>query len=302
MKKLHHGFTLVELLVVIAIIGILVALLLPAVQAAREAARRMSCQNNLRQVGLALHNYHDTYQGFTPGWIGMNGRFQQPDGENGFGWAAMVLPFLEQGNLSSRLLFELPMDDPTVNRQLLGETLSVFQCPSDPKPNKFDTLDRNGGAVTLATANYVGVFGTTEVHGCENPPGTAPVMPNGQCFSDGVFYHNSRVRIADIIDGTSNTLMAGERTTFVDPTTGAKFYGTWAGALPEVEEEWGRIMGHAEHAPNKNEHLEDFGSYHPGGAQFIFADGHVRFVPETIEESVMQAMGTRAGGEIVQDF
>jgi len=297
----RHAFTLVELLVVIAIIGILVALLLPAVQAAREAARRMSCQNNLRQIGLAQHNYHDTYRSFTPGWIGMNRFVHQADGESGFGWGAMVLPFVEQATMQQQLVFELPMDDPTGNRAQLAQRLAVFQCPSDPKPETFDTPDRNGNIVRMATANYAGVFGTTEVHGCENAPGVPPVDSRGQCISNGVFYHNSRVRLADVIDGTSNTLMVGERTTFEDPPN-APFYGTWSGALPEVEEEIARIMGHAEHPPNEFEHPEDFGSFHPGGAQFIFADGHVRFVPETIEVAIFQALATRAGGEVAQDF
>ena len=129
----RKGFTLVELLVVIAIIGILKALLLPAVQAAREAARRMSCSNNLKQIGLALHNYHDSFKRFPPGWRGYDRVTGGPFwlGEPGWGWASALLPHLEQNTVSDALIrFELPITDPA-NARARVKHLAVFRCPSD---------------------------------------------------------------------------------------------------------------------------------------------------------------------------
>jgi prepilin-type N-terminal cleavage/methylation domain-containing protein/prepilin-type processing-associated H-X9-DG protein len=301
----RRGFTLIELLVVIAIIAILVALLLPAVQQAREAARRSTCKNNLKQLGLALHSYHDLHRTFPAGWYAVSNGAHDPEGESGFGWATMLLPMMDQEPFYGQFDFTQPIDSGTAtggNRSFLKQALSAWQCPSDPQPSTFQTPDRNGVVVERATANYVGVFGTTEIHGCENAPGTAPVTAQGQCVSDGMFYHNSKVRMRDVVDGTSHTLMVGERTTWHDTNTNQDFYGTWSGALPEVEEEPARIMGHAEHPPNVNHHPEDFGSAHTGGAHFTLADGHVRFISENIDTATFQALGTRRGSEIVGEF
>ena len=299
MRK-RRGFTLIELLVVIAIIAILIALLLPAVQQAREAARRASCKNNMRQLGIALHNYHDTFGTLPPGWIGVSQRRADVEGESGFGWGTMILPNLEQSPIYSTLNFSRPMDV-APNRPELSRFLTVFACPSDPKPDVFKIEDRNGTEIELATSNYMGVFGTVELHGCENPPGTFPVSSSGQCRSDGAFFHNSAVRFRDFIDGSSSTLLIGERTTFNDPDEGL-FYGTWSGALPEVEEAPARILGHAEHPPNEREHAEDFGSSHVGGAQFVLGDGHIQFISDSIDEEIFSSLATLAGGETVGDF
>jgi len=208
-RQKRRGFTLIELLVVIAIIAILIALLLPAVQQAREAARRSQCKNNLKQIGLALHNYHDVFSTFPPGWIGVENGLPSPEGESGFAWGTMILPYLDQAPLYNQFNYTLAMDL-APNRGVLDNYLDVFSCPSDPKPNTFTIQDRNSTDVELAVSNYVGVFGTTEIHDCENAPGTAPVTSSGQCVSDGVFFHNSRIKMRDIIDGTSSTLMVGE--------------------------------------------------------------------------------------------
>lgn len=296
-----RGFTLIELLVVIAIIAILIALLLPAVQQAREAARRSTCKNNLKQLGLALHNYHDVHNTFPSGWIGVENRLSNIEGESGFGWGAMLLPYIDQNPLYQQFNFSLAMDV-NPNRDLLKSTLPTFQCPSDPKPETFLTPDRNGTDINLSTANYVGVFGTVELDDCENPPGTAPVTSTGQCVSDGTFFHNSKVLFRDFTDGSSSTIIVGERTTFIDPVSNVPFYATWSGALPEVEEAAARILGHAEHPPNEFEHPEDFGSSHVGGAQFVLGDGHVRFISQNIDTLVFQALSTRNQGEIINEF
>lgn len=297
----RRGFTLIELLVVIAIIAILVALLLPAVQQAREAARRTACKNNMRQIGLAMHNYHESFSAFPPGYIGVTQRRQDPEGESGFGWATMILPQLEQAPLYDILDFSQAMDV-APNRPELKRFLPVFNCPSDPKPDEFDVEDRNGMRVAMGTSNYMGVFGSIELHGCENPPGTPPVTSGGQCRGDGALYHNSRTRFRDFIDGSSSTFLIGERTTYVGPAWDGEFFGTWSGALPEVEESAARILGHAGHPPNEGEDIEDFGSFHPGGALFVLGDGHIAFISEVIDEGIFHALATMAGGETVGDF
>ncbi len=296
--RARRGFTLIELLVVIAIIAILIALLLPAVQQAREAARRANCKNNLKQIGLALHNYHDVSAAFPSGWIGVTNGRASVLGESGFAWGTMILPYLDQAPLYRQFNFSSPLDA-SPNRALLAQHLTVYQCPSDPKPETFQTADRTGNPVQMATANYAGVFGTVELDDCyTSPAGTPPVSPEGQCLSDGMFYHNSAVKIRDITDGASNTLIVGERTTFQDPTNGP-FYGTWAGALPGVDDAPGRFMGHAGDVPNIANDIEDFGSSHVGGAHFVMADGHVVFISENIQLSIFEALGTRNGGEAV---
>lgn len=283
------AFTLIELLVVIAIIAILIALLLPAVQQAREAARRSQCKNNLKQIGLALHNYHDSHNTFPPGWIGVTGNTANVLGNSGFSWGTFILPYLDQAPLYGKIDFKLPMDH-VDNRPYLKQKLTVFQCPSEPQPDTFTIND-----IELATASYVGVFGTTELHDCYDSSFT------GQCRSNGAFYHNSKVLIRDFTDGTSNTLMVGERSTFTE-SDGTKLYATWVGALPGEDESAAKVLGHCEHGPNKKHHAEDFGSSHTGGAHFVMADGHVVFLSESMSERVFRSLGTRNGGEVVGEF
>jgi prepilin-type N-terminal cleavage/methylation domain-containing protein/prepilin-type processing-associated H-X9-DG protein len=291
--RAKRGFTLVELLVVIAIIGILVALLLPAVQAAREAARRTSCFNNLKQVGIAIHNYHDTYRTIPAGWIGQEVPGGRPlaEGTPGWGWAAMLLPFLEEENVKERLIdFRLSIDDP-VHDPVRVFPLKLYRCPSDTGPEKFlmpSESDPNTPLGEIATANYVGVFGTLELEDCE---GLAPGMI---CRGDGVFYHHSGTRFAHILDGLSNTLMVGERSF-------RRGGSTWLGVVPEAEEALARSLGIADHAPNaKGGHLDDFSSEHPAGTNFLFSDGSVHLITETIELHVYRGLATRMGGEPVQ--
>jgi prepilin-type N-terminal cleavage/methylation domain-containing protein/prepilin-type processing-associated H-X9-DG protein len=290
MNRQQKAFTLVELLVVIAIIGILVALLLPAVQAAREAARRMSCNNNLKQIALASHNYHDTYNSLPMGWIGLetpNGRVLS-EGEPGWGWAAHVLPFIEQNTVTDILRDTLPITDPQ-NQPARDAHLPIFRCPSDANSREFFDLEDAGGAVlaTVPSANYVGMFGTLELEDCEG------LAPGVQCRGDGPFFHNSSTRFRDFIDGTSNTLLIGER---------SSKYGasTWLGAVPGADESFARILAIADHAPNSpGGHLDDPGSYHPGGTNFALADGSVHIIVETIDLNVYHALATMQGGEPV---
>ncbi len=145
----------------------------------------------------------------------------------------------------------------------------------------------------------MGVFGTEELDGCENAPGTDPVAGNGQCVGDGVFYHNSSTKIREMTDGTSNTLMVGERLT----RESDGWYSTWAGMVSEGEEAFQRVLGSADHVPNDPAaHFDDFSSNHTGGAHFVLGDGSVHFISSSIDHDVYVALATRRGGEIPGEF
>jgi prepilin-type N-terminal cleavage/methylation domain-containing protein len=290
-----RGFTLIELLVVITIIGILIALLLPAVQAAREAARRMSCSNNLRQIGLGLHLYHETNGRLPSGWRGYDPATGLPDplGQPGWGWAACILPFVEQGNVARNLIhFDKPLTAPE-NAQVRTFVLGLFRCPSDRGNSTFtwvpDRPPEGGGpsSLPLATANYLGVFGTKDTHDCGS-------VPRGQqCISDGVFFHNSGIRFADIKDGLSNTFIVGERTSDLD-------YPTWVGAPAGDECAPGLIVGTASYPPNSEQYdIHNFSSSHSAGTHFLLGDGSARLVSQYIDRNAYHAICTRAGREIV---
>ncbi len=288
------GFTLVELLVVIAIIGVLVGLLLPAVQAAREAARRMQCSNNLKQLGTAVHNYESAYRQLPAGWNDW-----QRTGRPGWGWAASLLAFMEGSNLYQQIDFRLPIAHP-VHDPVRVTVVPTFLCPSDTGPELFEIAEEQGhpshsrtgrGAAfgrldvdagdklfQIAKSNYVGMFGTEELE-------IAPYRGNG------MFYGNSRTKFRDVTDGLSNTLMIGERSSRIGQSI-------WHGNIPEANEPHTRILGVADHPPNApTGHFEDFSSFHTGGANFMRADVSVTFIPETIDFTVYRAMATRAGGE-----
>jgi len=301
LNRARRAFTLIELLVVIAIIGILVALLLPAVQRAREAARRAECKNNLKQIGLALHNYHDVHQTFPPGWVGAEiGVGHHVEGLNGFGWGTMILPQLEQGPLYSKLVLEQSIVAP-INIDLLRQSLPTYVCPSDPKPLTW-MIEEEGNPGTpiaeLATTNYVGSFGPEDLHDCA----LAVLGPGKQCRGSGLLHHNSRIGFRDIRDGSSNTLLVGERATRSDIV----FFSTWSGAIPKGADAAARILASADHTPNSDNsqvpHEDDFGSYPPGGSKFVLGDGHVRFISENIDINTYRGLSTRRGEETLGPY
>ena len=296
-NRRRRAFTLIELLVVIAIIAVLLALLLPAVQQAREAARRSQCINNQKQLGLALHNYHDTFNVFPPGWIGVRGGIAHMEGPNGFAWGSHLLPNLDQGPLYNQINFKASLLDPS-NDIARKTVLNVFRCPSDPSTDTWQIGEVGNPTnilATLPTANYVGSFGT---EGYEDICIAAP-YPASQCLGDGMFSHNSKFRIADITDGTSNTILLGEHRS----DKKLDWHSTWVGLVAGAEGAAARILGVSDHTPNHPAlHIDDFSSWHTGGVHLLFGDGRVRFLTQSVDLGIFRAIATRSGSEITGDF
>lgn len=303
-----RGFTLIELLVTICIIMILFAMLLPAVQQAREAARRSLCKNNLRQIGIALHTYHDQFRCLPSGWIAVDpatGQHSPLTGGSGAGWGLMILPQLGQQSLQTKIDLHQPISSPR-NAPFVAEPLPSFQCPSSydnlGHSQTISVVSATDSSVTLARvarSSYVGVFGIERVQDCSLPPGQAPVSATGQCIGSGPFYHNSRIRFTDIEDGSSQTLLVGERSL----NTGTSIDATWVGSVPHSETGPRHVVSSGENGVNNlNATVSAFGSRHTGGGHFTLADGHVRFVSENININIFQGLCTIAGGEIIIDF
>ncbi len=299
MHRPSRGFTLVELLVVIAIIGILVALLLPAVQAAREAARRVQCQNNLHQIGIALHNYHDTNRKFPPGITWPNRTF----------WSGHLLPYLEQRPMYEMLdLGRLWNTSP--NSDACGSYLSVFRCPSTTAPQHITAQ----GIPDRVPCNYLACTSGTVTRESAPPGATSPALA-GRPDSDGIFYINSSTKLADVLDGSSSTVLVGE-TVFIYKSHGPDhtgrnqfldhwYIGTLEGYGNEVSESMGST-GVAINAFARSVFVDEkelcFSSRHPDGGQVLLADGSVLFIAENIDQITWSAMGTRRGGEVVGSY
>lgn len=295
--KARRGFTLIELLVVVAIIAILIGLLLPAVQKVRAAAARAQCVNNLKQIGLALQNYHDTATSFPSGYVSGFDAGGNDTGP-GWGWASFLLPQLEQQAVHAAVRFDLPIEAPA-NASARVQFLKAYTCPSDAPgltwtAKTYDLAGNPVGTVCdVASANYVGVFGTSE-------PGVD---------GDGVFGRNTKTRIRDITDGTSSTVVVGERSvglgqaTWVGSVAGANLFPQPGSTAPPVlNNASGMVLGHTGDgngpgAPNS--YVNQFSSRHTGGANFAFADGHVEFLKTAMTYTVYKALSTRAGGESV---
>ncbi len=310
------GFTLIELLVVIAIIAILIALLLPAVQQAREAARRTQCKNNLKQIGLALHNYHDTFNIFPPGNVTMGPCCGTPSLIN---WAISILPYIDQANLQQTYNFNLPNEDP-INQKALQQSIPAYNCPSDinagqqmtpgsgPHNNQKWAMSsyRGMGGVGWTTGGYayrrqwdssdiLHANATSQKRGmlhwaggdlARNPAGKYPPP-----------------RMRDVIDGTSNTLFVGEYHTTTTPRRGTFWGYTYTSfvlstATPEARTllaDYDKCASQGDSNPCKR----GFGAIHAGGViNFLLADGSVRNLTPNIDMGIYTAAATIAGGEV----
>ncbi|MBN2296158.1 MAG: DUF1559 domain-containing protein [Pirellulales bacterium] len=304
------AFTLVELLVVIAIIGILIALLLPAVQAAREAARRMQCANNFKQVGVAAHSYHAAIGTFPTGvdmWT--NGTCSAPSGWTSgmyynFGWGAFFLPYMEHSSVYDQLEPDIRCYGWSPNYELGAEFINQYLCPSDPQGRELVsccTKPAGQGNGTrqeedLAITNMSGVS-DSRIWRCL----TSGTYRWPRSDGNGVLFNNSQVKISEITDGTSSTLLVGEI-----PGAGPNSY------LGQFWISW-NVMS-TENGINLPLRLKlntgidptpwssstfGFGSYHPGGCHFLYADGSSHFLQETISQHVLEQLTTRAGGETI---
>jgi prepilin-type N-terminal cleavage/methylation domain-containing protein/prepilin-type processing-associated H-X9-DG protein len=288
------GFTLIELLVVIAIIAVLIALLLPAVQAAREAARRAQCLNNVMQLGIALQSYESSHELLPPGVVNTTGPIlDQPKGYH-YGWLVQILPFFEQRNVYNHLNFKIGIYE-TENFTTRTTVIRSFICPSDSSANP--------GASGVAMTNYVGSHNDVE----------APISAT----NNGVLFLNSAVRFEDITDGSSQTIFVGEKLNNAPDegwasgtraslrNSGSGVNQTATAPLPgpgSGDDDDGDSQVAGARAASATDTLSYVGGYsarHPGGANFAFGDGSVRFLKNSINRRVFRLLANRADGEII---
>lgn len=318
-RRLHAGFTLIELLVVIAIIAILIALLLPAVQQAREAARRTQCKNNLKQIGLALHNYHDAFKVFP---FGRGSDWQWNAG--GHMCLAMLLPYIDQGTLYNQFNFtwggwRKGMNNPTGNDTtpesnwaVTTKQVHVYYCPSNPLDG---WISWTGGCQEVApscnddsAATHYMPIAHSGSDGVAARSGRSPSSVDGPPVTekkDGMFYLNSKTRIRDIIDGTSSTLAFGEHVGNIANSGRAQHgwgaYGGGIGVQNGINANWRSTPPLSGWAYNDTAFTGP-GSFHVGGCHFLMADGAVRFLSENIHQGTLAGLASIAGGEVVGEF
>jgi prepilin-type N-terminal cleavage/methylation domain-containing protein/prepilin-type processing-associated H-X9-DG protein len=308
----RQGFTLIELLVVIAIIGVLVAMLLPAVQKVREAANRTQCQNNLKQIALAVHNYHDAFEGF-PRNGSRYDRIDYGTGTTAFSWSffARMLPFLEQDPLYRTA--EIDGNSLEGNVATSANIATLF-CPSDtarnesPSPN---TANNWTTGAPVALSNYKGVSGSNWCWGDFPNVGTNGncdcFYQNGKGKGDGIFFRTDIIyslRLTDITDGTSTTFMIGEDIPLLNCWCAWPYANTATGtcAIPpnvNLDGRYGICDADAVKSNSAWANTFSFRSRHAGGLQFAFADGSVHFVPDSIDLATYRALSTIQGAEIV---
>ena len=306
-RRRPSGFTLIELLVVIAIIGILIALLLPAVQKVRSAAQRISCGNNLKQIGLALHAYHDANGTFPPGNV-----YTGSDNYRG-SWAIYLLPFVEQEALYRLYDFDLLNWDP-VNELVREASVSVYMCPADVNAGKvLKPESGNGFDVNYRTGSYRAMSGRTNGYnyfdfgGPDQSPEDLP--PEWRGVMHVVEAYSLRPeRIANITDGTATTFMAGERMTVTHEnrsTFWAYSHASYSASAAMADSRFLRndYDGCAIDPPagTVNTCKRAWGSMHPGGVNFVLCDGSVRFISTSVDMNLFTDMSTIAGGEIVTE-
>lgn len=282
------GFTLVELLVVIAIIGILIALLLPAVQAAREAARRSQCNNNLKQIGLALHNYHDVMQTFPPGCISDTVATDGIGGHIINGWVS-ILPYIEMKAAYDVWNFRFDYDN-AANAAGKKQIVAGYYCPSKPRPDKASSTEAYGDYALSA--------------------GTGHTNSSTRYYWKGLFNQNSTINFAGITDGTSNTIAVGEKRTAQYSLTSPQYRWGWHATRNMCWPMNQNVVANPAYTfyldtgatrsgslAAWDDYWANFGGEHPGGAMFLAADGSSHFISETIEFPLYQNLGDRADGK-----
>lgn len=264
----QRGFTLIELLVVIAIIAILIALLLPAVQQAREAARRSTCKNNMKQLGLAFHNYHETHSIFPPASVG----------PGAIGVFAFILPYMEQANLYNKWNFSLPQNN-AANQDANSAPVMAYFCPSRPRSSL--------NSSSQAYGDYAVSSGT------------------GHCNSGthsnwkGMFNQNSNTRLRDVTDGASNVFSAGEKRTVESSLTSPQYRWGWHATRNTQKAHINQNVADLTPATGWDDNSANFGSEHVGGAHFVFTDGSVHFLSENMNFTVYQQLSDKADGNVV---
>jgi prepilin-type N-terminal cleavage/methylation domain-containing protein len=316
---IRFGFTLIELLTVIAVIGILMALLLPAIQNAREAARRVQCGSGLRQLGMANLEFEGVYKRFPSGCrISTNvplSTSRARDESHRFFWSGQLLPYLELNAIRESLEPDKPWDEPgTPNYLSLQQTLSIFRCPSALPPDTVDhdVENRVPGTYLACASGLVGA---------ESSPSGSIAKLISDPDMDGMFFTNSEVRHCDMLDGASNTILVGE-TLYLDKVTGPDHSGTtqlvdhwYIGSPSSGGNEMSESLGSTAVPINGwRKKLDDivtrgeieeielgFASRHTGGVQVIFADGQLRFIEDDIDPSIWSAMGTRMEGDLINE-
>lgn len=278
------AFTILEILVSMAVVAVLVALIFPAVQKARESSRRLQCCNNLRQIGLALHNHHDVAGQLPQGWT------NAPSGQSAWGWATTILPMLEQSAVAAGIHRNRDVQDP-LNESARHFPLATLVCPSDSGPPRFSLFmeSHQGLAAPLASsgqqydqealelprANYVGIFGIRDP---DESPGNS---------GEGTFLGNKTIRWQDLTRGLSNVAIIGER-------TARRLPATWVGVVLKGEDAVARLTAFAGVGPNAADSDEcEMDSRHAGGINVLFADGHVQHIADHVDRHVYQSMARR---------
>ncbi len=301
----RRAFTLIELLVVIAIIAILIALLLPAVQQAREAARRSSCKNNIKQLGLGLHNYHETHRMFPMSYKHIADGYDNT--QRGLTWIAFLLPFIDQANVYNKINHGLPLSDPA-NSEVSRTVLTVLLCPSDPGVDSGLLTGRSNLNDTRAVTSYKAVAGNNWGWGPfthSDPRGRNPGSTNGLDFGNGYMCRNgdatgkvNTTKVRDVTDGLSSTFFVGE--SLPRECTHNWWYwfnGTTATCSVPLNHFINNTIAASDWPQNYS-----FASRHEGGAHFLMGDGAVRFVSENIDLALYRALASIEGSETVGDF
>lgn len=309
------AFTLVELLVVIAIIGILIALLLPAVQSAREAARRMECSNHLKQIGLALHNYAQAFRAFPPGCIAMEQAKLDPwrdaratDGvrRHGTSWMLQALPFLEQTQVHGNWDYSTNV---LGNAALAQTDMAAFYCPTRRSGLRTEDMARmpgkdwtGGGTDYGGCAGGGNLFYNTVPHEWIATDTTARDEYWWKSNRRGIFRPNRSTHFRDIVDGTSSTMLAGELQRLSEPAAYRRGQDGWAvgGSASLYTANDDEIGGRYQTGGMNNLFFESPGSEHPGGASFSMADGSVHFISENINAMLFRHLGSMADGQVAQ--